>query len=384
MYLMTTATRKIAQLDKKIRGVCGGTSASKTISILMWLTNLSQSDTTPTLTSIVSESTPHLRKGVRRDFKKIMVVHGYWKDSCWHDTNATYTFETGSQIEFFSAGDGDKLRGSRRDRLFINEANNITLEAFDQMEVRTKELVYLDWNPSSEFWFYTDVLGTRDDVDFITLTYKDNEALSKEIISAIEARKHNTNWWRVYGLGLLGAIENRIYTGWTEIDLIPKEAKLVRRGIDFGYSIDPTVIIAIYEYNGGFIIHEELYRKGMSNKSIADFINNTEERNVLCIADSAEPKSIEEIRTYGVNIKGATKGIGSVNQGINWIQDQKIYVTKNSVKTIKAYRNYLWVRDRNGKIIQTPDDSIHEWSNSMDAMRYGFNTYYFNKVIGFL
>lgn len=384
MYTATTATRKIAGLTKKIRGVSGGTSASKTISILLWLINLAQSDDFPTLTSIVSESTPHLRKGVRRDFKKIMVAHGYWRDANWHGTNATYTFETGSQIEFFSAGDGDKLRGSRRDRLFINEANNITLEAFDQMEVRTKEFVYLDWNPSSEFWFYTDVLNVRKDVDFITLTYKDNEALSQEIIDSIEARKYNTNWWRVYGLGQLGEVDNRIYTGWTEIDTIPKEAKLVRRGVDFGYSIDPTVIIAIYKLNDGFIIHEELYRKGMSNKSIADFITTTDEPDVLCLADSAEPKSIEEIRSYGVRINGATKGKGSVNQGINWIQAQKIFVTKSSVKTIKAYRNYLWHKDRNGKQILTPDDSIHEWSNSMDAMRYGFNTYYFNKVVGFL
>jgi len=142
-----------------------------------------------------------------------MQEHHYWKDSLWNATDMIYTFETGSQIEFFSSDNGDKLRGARRDRLFINEANNVTKDAFDQLEVRTKEFVFLDWNPTNEFWFYTDIKDKRDDVDFITLTYKDNEALSPEIVKAIEQRKGNKQWWKVYGLGELGEVEGKIYKG---------------------------------------------------------------------------------------------------------------------------------------------------------------------------
>jgi phage terminase large subunit len=186
MFQLTTSTRKIAALNKKIRAVQGGTSASKTISILLHLIHEAQSDTTPTLTSVVSESIPHLKRGALRDFKKILQTHKYWKDGNWNATDSIYTFETGSQIEFFSTDNGDKLRGGRRDRCFMNEANNCTLDAFDQLEVRTKEYIYLDWNPTVEFWVY-DILKERTDAELIILTYKDNEALSPEIIQSIEA-----------------------------------------------------------------------------------------------------------------------------------------------------------------------------------------------------
>ena len=201
MFSETTATRKIVALNKKIRAVQGGTSASKTISILIYLISMCQTDKEKTLTSVVSESMPHLKKGAMRDFKNIMQAHKYWKESAWNATDSIYTFETGSQLEFFSADMPDKLRGARRERLFINEANNIPLDAFDQLEVRTKEFVFIDWNPTNEFWFYTEVLPEREDVDHITLTYLDNEALSQEIVDSIEARKGRTGWWKVYGLG---------------------------------------------------------------------------------------------------------------------------------------------------------------------------------------
>ena len=373
-FSITTATKKIAALTKKIRAVAGGTSASKTISILCYLIDRAQRDTRPTLTSIVSESIPHLKRGAIRDFQNILKDQGYWDDKRWNISDSIYTFETGSKIEFFSTDNGDKLRGSRRDRLFINEANNTTLDAFDQLEVRTKEFVFMDWNPSNEFYFYTDILGVREDVEFITLTYKDNEALSPEIVSSIEARKNNTRWWQVYGLGLLGEAEGRIYKGWKMIDEIPHEARLERYGVDFGYTNDPTVIIALYKFNDGFIIDEVCYQKEMSNKMIADTLKNIE--RALVIADSAEPKSIQEIKDYGINILGAEKGQGSVYQGIQFVQDQKISLTKTSIKTKKAYDNYFFLKDKQtGRYVNEPDDSIHEWSNSMDAIRYAFSSY---------
>lgn len=366
-FYITTATKKIAKLTKKIRAVQGGTSASKTVSIILLLIGMAQADKEKVITSIISESTPHLKRGAIRDFKNIMQEHNYWKPKSWHATDFIYTFETGSIIEFFSADQSDKLRGGRRGRAFMNEINNMTLDAFDQIEVRTKEVIFLDWNPTNEFWFHEEVLGKRDDVEHIILNYKDNEALSPEIISSIEARKNRKGWWQVYGLGILGEVEGKIYKEWQIIDEVPFEAKLIRRGLDFGYSNDPTAIIDIYYYNGGYILDERMFLKEMSNKQIADNILS-DDGNVLVIADSAEPKSIDEIKSYGINIVGAEKGKDSVCNGIQFVQEQKISMTKQSYNLIKEYRNYLWMVDKNGRILNIPE---HAFSNSMDGVRYG-------------
>ena len=366
MYSQTTATKKIASLTKKIRIVQGGTSASKTISIILFLIAMAQTDKQKTLTSIISESTPHLKRGALRDFKNIMQDHKYWKDIRWNATDSIYTFETGSQIEFFSADQSDKLRGARRDRCFINEANNVSLDAFDQLEVRTKEFVYVDFNPTNEFWIYTDVLNKRGDAEIIVLTYLDNEALSKEIVNSIEQRKERKGWWQVYGLGQLGEVEGKIYKGWEIIDEVPHHARLERYGLDFGYSNDPTAIVAIYYYNGGYVFDEICFQKGLLNKLIADILSNYPQ--ALVIADSAEPKSIDEIKIHGVTIVGAEKGPDSVRNGIALVQDQTISVTKRSVNVIRDYRNYLWKTDKDGKILNVPE---HEFSHSMDAVRYG-------------
>lgn len=369
MFQLTTSLKKIAKLNKKIRVVQGGTSASKTVSILMYLIDKAQRDKSKTLTSVVSESLPHLKRGALRDFKNIMQTHKYWKDDLWSETDKIYTFETGSQIEFFSADQPDKLRGGRRDRCFINEANNVPLDAFDQLEVRTKEFIFIDFNPVTEFWYHTDIQGKREDVDFIILTYKDNEGLSPEIIASIEARKNRANWWRVYGEGQLGVAEGRIYQDWQTIDDIPHEARLERYGLDFGYTNDPTAIVAVYRWNGAFIIDEILYQKGKSNRQIADVLLNLQQ--CLTIADSAEPKSIDELKEYGLEVLPANKGAGSVNHGIQVVQDQRIFVTKRSLNVLKEYRNYLWITDKDGRIINTPESG---YDHSMDAIRYAMET----------
>ena len=366
LYQKTTAYKRIKNLSKRIRAIPGGSSASKTVSIIMYLIALAQSDKDRTLTSICSESVPHLRRGAIRDFKNIMQTHKYWDDKLWNQTDSIYTFETGSQIEFFSTDNGDKLRGARRDRLFINEANNVTFEAFEQLEIRTNNFIFLDWNPSNEFWYYTEVKGKRDDVEEITLTYKDNEALDQQIVNSLEQRMDRKSWWQVYGLGQLGVVEGRIYKDWNIVDEIPHEARLERFGLDFGYSNDPTAIVAIYYYNGGYILDEITFQKGLSNKQIADILKNHD--TALVIADSAEPKSIDEIASYGISIAGAEKGKDSIVHGIALVQAQRISMTKRSVNIIKEYRNYLWLTDKNGKILNEPDGGF---DHSMDAIRYG-------------
>jgi len=373
MYLATTATRKLLSLNKRIRVVAGGTSAGKTISILQILIDYAQSTAPnkPELISVVSESFPHLRRGAMRDFLNIMQSQGYFKDDLWSKTDYTYTFETGSKIEFFSADQPGKVRGPRRDVLFVNEANNIPYEAFDQLRVRTKSIIWLDYNPTSEYWYYTEI-APHYDHDFITLTYKDNEGLDPQIVADIEAHKHNKNWWAVYGLGQLGEAEGKIYKDWAIIDEIPHEARLERRGLDFGYSNDPSAVVDIYYYNGGYILDERLYRKGLSNKAIADFLNNLDQPMTLIMADSAEPKSIDEIRSYGLTILPTQKGPGSLTQGIQFVQDQRISITKRSINGIREYRNYLWQTDKDGKIINKPEAGNDHF---LDAARYGLESY---------
>ncbi len=367
----TTATRKIFALSKRIRAVAGGTSASKTISILVWLINYCQvQQDREKLVHVVSESFPHLETGAMLDFQSIMKSHRYWKDELWHDTHHEYTFETGNKIRFMSVDTYGKAHGPRRDVLFINEANHLDYKIVDQLITRTREIVWMDWNPSEEFYFYTEMLPVRDDIDFITLTYLDNEALDPITITEIESHRNNKAWWTVYGLGQLGTIESRIYRNWQIIDEVPFGARLERYGLDFGYSNDPTAIVAIYYYDGGYVIDEILYQKGMLNKPIADTLLNQPEK-ALVIADAAEPKSVDEIRLYGINIIAAIKGPGSINKGIQFVQSKKISITKRSINTIKEYRNYLWITDKDGKIINEPNEMNN---HSMDALRYAFNS----------
>jgi phage terminase large subunit len=361
----TAAVQKIIQLKKRIRAVAGGTAAGKTIGILLWLIDYAQAGKGD-LISVVSETFPHLKRGAVRDFLNIMEEHHYFQPTRWNKTDYIYTFETGSKIEFFSADQPGKVRGPRRDVLFINEANNISLDIFNQLEVRTRELILMDWNPVSEFWFYTDLLGKRDDIDFITLTYLDNEALPEEVKRTIEARRSNRLWWKVYGEGQLGEPESKIYTDWRMLDEIPHEARLERYGLDFGYSNDETAIVAIYYYNGGYIFDEITYQKGLSNRQIADILLNLPRS--LVIADSAEPKSIDEIKSYGVNILPSEKGKDSVLAGIQFVQQQRVSATKRSVKLWKEYRNYIWLTDKNGSIINEPSPIL---DHLMDAVRYG-------------
>lgn len=270
-------------------------------------------------------------------------------------------------MEFVSIDEYGKAHGPRRDVLFVNECNNLDYNIVDQLIVRTSKIIWLDWNPSSEFWFYTQLLPMRpDDVDFITLTYKDNEALNETMVREIESHMNDKAWWQVYGLGQLGEIETRIYKSWkVDLDEIPFEARLERYGLDFGYSNDPTAIIGVYFYNGGYILDEVIYQKGLLNKPISDVLMN--QPKALVIADSAEPKSIDEIRLNGITILPAQKGPGSINRGIGYVQQQKISVTKRSVNLIKEYRNYVWMTDKDGTILNEPLDVNN---HAMDAIRY--------------
>ena len=375
-YLPTTSLKKVLALKKDFRLVAGGTSASKTISILQVLIDTAQSRKN-ILIDVVSETMPHMRGGAMLDFENIMKAHNYWDEARWNKTLTTYTFETGTKMHFFSADAPSKAHGPRRDILYVNEGNNIPYAIFDHMATRTRETVWVDWNPSVEYWAYTEIMQNplyAGMFDFITLTYKDNEALDEKTVMKIEAHKGNAGWWKVYGEGQLGEIEGRIYTGWKWIDEIPHEARFVKRGLDFGYTNDPTGIVDVYEYNGGFIFDERCYQYGMSNEDIAEFVKSLPDPNKLIIADSSEPKSIARLKLLGLNILPANKGQGSINVGIDFVQSKPISATKSSTNLKKEYERYIWMKDKlTDKFInQAPDIDNH----LLDPIRYALESYF--------
>jgi phage terminase large subunit len=368
MYKRTTATNKVLGLKNRIKIVQGGTSASKTYSILAVLIDKALRKDGLEI-SIVAESIPHLRRGALKDFIKILKWTNRFNDQQLNKSLLTYQFKNGSVVEFFSADDASKLRGARRDILYINECNNVTFESYNELAIRTKREVYLDFNPANEFWVHKE-LKDEPDTDFIILTYKDNEALDESIVSQIEKNRDKAatssywaNWWRVYGLGEVGSLEGVVFNNWKEIDTIPKEAKLIGIGLDFGYTNDPTAAIEIYNYNGTRIINELVYRTGMVNSDIAKILPS----GIIIYADSSEPKSIEEIRRQGKTIKGVTKGADSINYGIDVMQRQDYLVTKQSTNLIKELRSYCWDTDKQGQRMRKP---IDHYNHAIDALRY--------------
>ena len=366
--IITTAIRKIEALKKRIKIIQGGTSAGKTYGILPIL--ITKAATYPkTEISVVAETIPHLRRGALKDFLRIMKDTGRYFDERFNKSLLRYEFANGSYIEFFSADDSSKLRGARRDVLYINECNNVTFESYNELAIRTKKAIYLDFNPANEFWVHTE-LKDEQDSDFLILTYKDNEALDNSIVQQIEKNRlkaetsaYWSNWWRVYGLGEIGMLEGVIFSNWKTIDILPKEANLIGIGLDFGYTNDPSAIIEIYNYNGQRIINELKYQTRMLNSDIA----NALPKHVPVYADSSEPKSIEEIKRYGITIKGVTKGKDSINYGIDVMQRNEYLVTSNSTNLIKELRAYCWDTDKQGTRLNKPIDTNN---HAIDALRY--------------
>ena len=372
----TTTAIKIDGFRKRIRIVQGGSSAGKTFAILSLLYSYaSNPECGPLEISVVSESIPHLRRGALKDFLKMLNMTGLYQEELYNRTLLRYDFPHGSYIEFFSADQSDKMRGARRDVLFVNEANNIAWEAYHQLAIRTRTAIYIDYNPVREFWAHTELMHDPD-AEFLLVTYKDNQALDHAIIREIEKAKTKAetsaywaNWWKVYGLGQVGTLQGAIYEDFEVVEGIDvSRAKFVALGLDWGFSNDPTALVAIYRQGDCILVQELLYATGLTNQDIADKLRSLGiTRAWEIVADSAEPKSIEEIYRLGFNIKPAEKGPDSVRNGIDILKRFKLQVTKDSTNLIKELRSYTWATDKEGKNTGVPIDSFN---HACDAMRY--------------
>ena len=380
MFIVTTAIKRLLKLKQRIKVVRGGTSAGKTFGIIPILIDRCMRETGLEI-SIVSESIPHLRRGALKDFLKIMMDLNRYKSANFNKSTLKYSFSNGSYIEFFSADQPDRLRGARRTDLYVNECNNIPFDAYYQLAIRTSGDIWLDYNPASKFWVDHEILN-QSDVDFITLTYKDNEALSKTIVDEIEKAQYKKgeywkNWWRVYGLGQIGSLEGVCIPEWKEIDL-PVEARLLCYGMDFGYSNDPSTMIALYKWNNTYIFDEVFYQKKLLNSDISDLMKSNEVTDIV-YADNAEPKSIAELRHHGHSILPCIKGKDSIVYGINLINQNEVYITSRSKNLINELQNYIWVVDKEGNKMNKPIDAFN---HCIDASRYAITSHLDNPSRG--
>ena len=367
MLLSTTAQKKIAKLRRRIRIVQGGTSSSKTFSILPLLINYASTHPNSEI-SVVSESVPHLKRGVIRDFKKIMQWTGNWKEEQYNRSSMTYNFTNGSFIEYFSVDNPSKLRGARRHILFVNECNNVDFESYQQLAIRTSKFIYLDFNPTGEFWVNTELENERD-TQKVILTYLDNEAAPKAAVDEIlkakakaeTGNKYWKNWYNVYGLGLQGKLSGAIYENW-ELGKFQTIGKTVL-GQDFGFSNDPSTLLKtnIDKKNKIIYVEECFYLTKLTATQLGD-LNAKHAGKDLIVADSADPRLIDSLKQY-CNIVPAIKGQGSIVYGIAMIQDYKLVIDPESKNLINELKNYVWLEKKS----QTP---ISKFDHLLDALRY--------------
>lgn len=344
----------------------GSTRSSKTYSQLQLLYLIAELSVKPKIISIVSESMPHLKKGCIRDFQDIVQSLGKWDENKWNATDKIYKVNN-SMIEFFSADNPSKVHGPSRNILYVNECINIDYEIYRQLAVRTTETIFLDCNPSFAFWLDEKVLS-QENATLIHSTYKDNEYLTEAQIKEIESNKSDANWWRVYGEGLTGTLQGAIIRNWEIVKTMPTTYKSRWIGIDFGFTNDPTAIVDIRLSEGALWIDELLYAKGYDNLMIASHLDEIGiSKDISIIADSAEPKSIKEISSFGWRIEGALKGKDSINTGLSILNRYNKHVTQESINIINEYRNYRWQQNEFGDSMNIP---IDRYNHSVDAQRY--------------
>lgn len=367
-YSDTTTLAKIEAMTARVKVIQGGARAGKTIAILIILCDLSFEKTDKVI-HVVSDTMPNLRHGAMNDWERLL--KGTKRDQFFRvnrSTNKWTNIITGTSIEFMSC-DADDALGAGRDYLFINEASRISWQTYRQLALRTEGEIWIDFNPVNEFWVHTQLLK-RDNVQFIKVTYRDNESIPQSVLEELLANKGDgtSNWWKVYGLGEIGSLEGNVYEGWLPkiLDDFP-QAKLIRYGLDFGFSNDETGMVAVYDVgDNALFIKELIFEKNLLGSQYGDKLRSLGiDPTVLIVADSARPEIIAEIRKEGFTIIGANKDAGSVLRGIDRVKQKQIYYEGANLE--KEFFTYAWRTKKTGEVLDVPQDGF---DHLLDALRY--------------
>lgn len=372
MKLQTT--KIFSRIDKAVKGgyttisLQGSARSSKTYNTLIWLIMFCL-NTPNTRLSIVRKTLPALKFSVFVDFKEILIKMNLFNPKRLNKSDLVYSFANGSWIDFFSTDNEQKLRGRKRDILFVNEANELSYLEWEQLVMRTTRLAMLDYNPSfsDEHWICQ--LNAEPKTYHFVSTYKDNPFLERKVVEEIESLKHkNENLWRIYGLGQQAIVEGLIFTNVRFVEKMPDLVKQRYVGMDFGFTNDPTAIVevGIVESEKRIYIDEIMYRTQMLTTDIIRVLKSEADRKKV-ISESADPRLIQEIYRAGVNIHPVKKFQGSIDAGITKMQEYTIFITQRSVNVTKEFKNYVYHKDKEGKITNTPVDAFN---HAIDAVRY--------------
>ena len=360
----TNVFHKAYNSNTRITCLQGGTRSSKTYSLCQLFIVKALRETGKVFT-ICRKTLPALKGTAYRDVLALLKELGLYSEEYHNKSELSYSLN-GNLLEFISVDQPQKIRGRKRNYLWLNEANEFTYEDYQQLILRTTEKVYLDYNPSDPYsWIYEKVI-TRDDCTFFKSTYKANPFLDKDTIAEIERLKDlDPDYWQVYGLGEIGSIQTMIFRKFELVDEV--QGNLVGYGLDFGFTNSPSALVAVYISDDNLYIKEMLYEKRLTNTDLANKLREFKiDRQSEIVGDSAEPKTIEEIYRQGFNIKPAKKGAG-IHLGIDIMRRYKLHITKDSLNAIKEFRSYKWATDKNGDVLNTP---VKVNDHLIDATRY--------------
>tara|TARA_Y100000004_G_scaffold194871_1_gene260519 strand:+ start:2422 stop:3579 length:1158 start_codon:yes stop_codon:yes gene_type:complete len=351
--------------EKKIIVNQGGTRSGKTYNIILFIIFYYCLRNNGKTITICRKTFPALRATVLRDFINILREHELYSEDKHNKSSSEYNL-FGNLIEFISLDQPVKVRGRKRDLLFINEANELYWEDWQQLLFRTSEKIILDYNPSEEYHWIYDKIIPREDADFLKTTYKDNPFLDESLVEEIERLQYtDEQYWQIYGLGEKGISKATIFN-YVECNQIPEDAEFVSMGMDFGFTNDPTALVSVWKKESNLYIKELLYRTMMTTGDIHSYFKQTITKELI-YADSSEPRIIEELRRMGWKIRASLKGRDSVNAGIDLLKRFKIHIHKDSTNAIQEFRNYKWKEDKTGKLTNTPEDKNNHIT---DAVRY--------------
>ena len=368
----------------------GGSSSSKTYSTMQALIAITFNDPGCVIT-VVGQDIPNLKKGPIRDSKNILLIEELEDKFDYNKSDRIYTNkENGAVIEFNSYDDEQDAKSGRRDYSFFNEANGISYEVFDAIKLRTKKTAFVDFNPNARFWAHEKILPDKKNRKWFQSTFRNNpfidEKIKNDILSYepttenIERGTANEYKWKVYGLGEVGRLEGLVFPDFQVSSEFPTEYKWRVFGMDFGYTNDPTTLVEIRYAHGNLYAKEHIYQTGLTNPEIAKEIKRLGFDREKIVADSAEPKSIEEIKRGGCYIIPAEKGRDSINQGIDAIKRYKCYIHSGSKNLIEEFSSYTWDKDRDGNPTNKP---IDKFNHGIDAGRYALSKKILKPQLGY-